>query len=328
MTSRLKTSEDLFGLRPWRALRKRLFGTLLTIWALGLSVHAEERLEFPSYRELEVYFSSLGYTYDAWRAGMRDIPRVYVADVPRRWQKIANKEITVTKKKRLFFRALLPLVLRANELIAEDRKRAEKLVVRLNQNEKIPSEEDLWLHRLALRYGVIEVEKEELNRIKLQELIIRVDTVPVALALGQAAYESGYGTSKFSGLGNALYGQWAWGKGMKPDNQRKGEHGDHRIRGFESPQASAIAYTLNLNTHFAYDRFRQRRTEFRREGKPLVGSVLAETLDRYAETGMKYVRSLQGIIRVNKLHQAEKAYLRDMTPVLLVAVDESGKAVK
>ena len=327
MTSRPKISENFFGFRPWRALGKQLFGTLLAIWSLGLSLHAEERREFPSYREVEVYFSSLGYTYEAWRAGMRDIPRVYFADVPRRWQKNSST-VTVTQKKQLFFRAILPLVLRASELITEDRKRAEKLVVRLNENETIPSEEDLWLHRLALRYGAIEVEEEELNRIKLEELMIRVDTVPVALALGQAAYESGYGTSRFSGLGNALYGQWAWGKGMKPDSQRKGEHGDHRGRGFESPQASAIAYTLNLNTHFAYDRFRQRRSEFRREDKPLVGSVLAETLDRYAETGMKYVRSLQGIIRVNKLHQAEEAHLRDMAPVLLVAVDESGKAVK
>ena len=50
-------------------------------------------------------------------------PRVYATDVPRRWQKV-SQEVTVTQKKRLLFRALLPLVLRANELISEERTRA------------------------------------------------------------------------------------------------------------------------------------------------------------------------------------------------------------
>ena len=99
---------------------------------------------------------------------------------------------------------------------------------------------------------------------KLEELLIRVDVIPVSLALGQAAYESGYATSRFAGLGNALYGQWSWGgKGMKPDQQRRSEHGDYRIRGFEAPQASVIAYTINLNTHFAYEGFRDKRAELR-----------------------------------------------------------------
>ena len=50
---------------------------------------------------------------------------------------------------------------------------------------------------------------------------------------------------------------------MTPDQQRRSEHGDDRIRGFEAPQASVIAYTINLNTHFAYEGFRDKRAELR-----------------------------------------------------------------
>ena len=46
----------------------------------------------------------------------------------------------------------------------------------------------------------------------LQDILtlkIRMDEVPVSLALAQAAKETGWGTSSCS-RGNALFGQWTW----------------------------------------------------------------------------------------------------------------------
>ncbi len=50
----------------------------------------------------------------------------------------------------------------------------------------------------------------------------------------------------------------------------------------------------------------------------LDGMELAETLRSYSERGGDYVRTLQQIIRVNKLTQAEHAYLKNMEPIWLV----------
>ena len=48
-----------------------------------------------------------------------------------------------------------------------------------------------------------------------------MDTIPVSLALAQAANESGWGTSRFALEGNALFGQWTWSKkGHFPKKKR------------------------------------------------------------------------------------------------------------
>ena len=81
----------------------------------------------------------------------------------------------------------------------------------------------------------------------LDALLYRVDAIPAGLALGQAAYESGYGTSRFATEGNSLFGQWTYkGDGLKPKEQRTSTKGDHRIKAFEWPFDSVRGYFINL----------------------------------------------------------------------------------
>lgn len=103
--------------------------------------------------------------------------------------------------------------------------------------------------------------------------------------MGQAAYESGYGTSRFAVKGNALFGQWTFGgEGMISDQQRK-QLGDHRIASYEWPFDSVRAYYINLSSHPAYEDFRRLRAELKAEGKPLSSFTLAEGLKSYSERG-------------------------------------------
>jgi len=85
----------------------------------------DERLEIDSYVELLDLFERLQYTPEAWQAGIREIPRVFITDIPERWRDETTQQIDVVLKKRLFFRGLAPLVLRANELILADRVRLQ-----------------------------------------------------------------------------------------------------------------------------------------------------------------------------------------------------------
>lgn len=274
------------------------------------SVEPETR-EIRSYVDLDELFVELNYTPEAWMAGIREVPRLYISEIPERWSKHTVKEIDVLTKKRLFFRTLGPLVLRSNELILKDRAQLTGFSAGT-----MTDGQRSWLSELAKNYRVDENAYDGPEAV-LEELQLRVDIVPVSLALSQAAEESGWGTSRFAFSGNALFGQWTWGKGISPEQQRSGK-GDYKIAAFETPLDSVRAHAQNLNTHNAYADFRRRRAELRRAGGRISGRSLAETLSRYSERGEGYVESLHAIMRVNKLDEADDAFLSDMTPVILV----------
>ena len=135
-----------------------------------------------------------------------------------------------------------------------------------------------------------------------------MDEVPVSLAIAQAAKETGWGTSRFALKGNALFGQWTWsGEGLKPKNADEGK--DHKVMKFHSLQLSVRAYLRNLNTHSTYKHLRKARTELRNQNKPLDSITLAKHLDKYAETGNKYIEVLKKIIEQNKLKDFDEARL-------------------
>jgi uncharacterized FlgJ-related protein len=137
------------------------------------------------------------------------------------------------------------------------------------------------------------------------------------MALGQAAYESAYATSRFAMEGNSLYGQWRWGSGIVPSGQR-GNLGDYRIADYDTPLDSTFAFAKNLNSNRAYEKFRILRAQLRNENKPLNGHYLAQGLDRYSERGEHYIATLQEIITHNDLGQLDTVKLGSGTPIKLV----------
>ena len=160
--------------------------------------------------------------------------------------------------------------------------------------------EKKWLEKKYKQYGVT---SKDLTTLK-----IRMDEIPVSLALAQAAKETGWGTSRFAQEGNALFGQWTWsGEGLKP--KEADENKGHKVMKFNVLQASVRAYQRNLNTHSTYKDFRLARAELRDKGKDLDSLILSKYLDEYAETGNEYVKVLQKIIKQNNLKDFDDAKL-------------------
>ncbi|HVN31785.1 MAG TPA: glucosaminidase domain-containing protein [Thermoanaerobaculaceae bacterium] len=278
----------------------------------------DERVPCRDYKDVFALFDRLGYTQKAWQAGIREVPRVYLEDIPDRWREKGSKDMPVADKKRLFFRLIAPIVLRINELIAADRARAKVITEKLLIGEGVTPEDQAWLTELAVQYKVIGSPDDRLDSDQYPELLLRVDIVPASLSLAQAASESGWGTSRFAAEGNSLFGQWSWGKGLKPTEQRAEEIGDHRVAAFGSTGEAAYAYARNLNTQDAYRDFRLRRSELRRRNLLVSGEVLVETLIRYSERGQAYVEDIKRIIRQNRLADTDDAYLRDMPVIRIV----------
>ena len=207
------------------------------------------------------------------------------------------KMIENTKQRKDFFiQIVLPLILKENNNIRLDRKRLFSIINK-NNNTKL---EKKWLDKKYKQYGV---PSKELSILK-----IRMDEIPVSLAIAQAAKETGWGTSRFAQEGNALFGQWTWsGEGLKPKDADKSK--GHKVMKFNVLQASVRAYQRNLNTHSSYKNLRKARAELRDKGLPLDSLLLVKFLNQYAETGEKYVDVLQKIIRQNNLKDFDDARL-------------------
>ena len=207
------------------------------------------------------------------------------------------KMIENTKKRKEFFiQIVLPLIIKENNNIKLDRKTLFNII---NKNNNTTLEIN-WLEKKYKQYGV---KSKDLSTLK-----IRMDEIPVSLAIAQAAKETGWGTSRFAQEGNALFGQWTWsGEGLKPKEAEENE--GHKVMKFNVLQASVRAYQRNLNTHSTYKDFRKARAEFRDLNKPLDSIELSKYLNKYAETGNQYVEVLKKIIKQNKLQDFDDAKL-------------------
>ena len=135
-----------------------------------------------------------------------------------------------------------------------------------------------------------------------------MDIIPASLAIAQAAKESGWGTSRFALEGNAMFGQWTWGKdGIEPSEKQDDEQ--HKILKFPMLRSSVKAYLKNLNTHRGYGEFRKERSLLRQNNKKISGLDLADYLYNYAKTGSEYVKILKKIIRQNDLTDFDSSTL-------------------
>ena len=226
------------------------------------------------------------------QANLVTVPLKFARHIPAK-----HFELTGDAQKQSFIKLVLPLILAANDELLQ-RREAVKASVQANDRNKL----DQW----AVLYRI---DSEHFDDFELAErLLRRVDTIPVALALAQAAVESGWGTSRFAQQGNALFGQWAWTEsaGMRPlaaSNERA------VVRSFGSLLESVRAYMHNLNTHQNYKRFRDARYRLKPQTEAVKASRLATYLDSYAEIGQAYVKKLLAVMSSNNFDQYAEAKL-------------------
>ena len=236
-------------------------------------------------------FEDLNYDLKSIRNGQKVKP-IYLTKLPKDLKTLGDTKI----KRELFIKIILPLILDENEKIVEDRKKLFKI---LSKNFNTVGER-VWLNR---RFKEYKIEDQDLAKLKM-----RMDIIPVSIAIAQAANESGWGTSRFALEGNALFGQWTWSKkGISPKNKDPDQN--HKILQFQILKASVKAYKNNLNTHNAYQEFREVRAKIRQEGKEIDGLDLTKYLKNYAAIKEKYVAILEDIIKRNSLTDFDKANL-------------------
>lgn len=221
------------------------------------------------------------------------VPADFARRIPERHLALSGAD-----QKQSFINLVLPLIVASNDELVQRRNAVKAAFDAKNR---------AMLEKWAVLYRV---DPEKLDDAELaKQLLRRVDTIPVALALAQAAIESGWGTSRFALQGNALFGQWAWTEsaGIRPlaaSNERA------VVRSFGSLLESVRAYMHNLNTHPNYQRFRLARQRLSPQNKTIKAGTLATYLDSYAEIGTAYVDKLRAVMSSNNFDQYARARLR------------------
>ena len=149
------------------------------------------------------------------------MPNTILTGINPRWQQNAQK-LAVREKKEIFYRLMLPLAVHANGMVRERRAELQRLDETLASGKQLSTAEQAHLANVleVLRIASVDATAAKSSaelRTDIAEALYRLDEIPAGLVLGQAAYESGYGTSRFAVEGNALFGQWTYnGSGMRP----------------------------------------------------------------------------------------------------------------
>ncbi|WP_456397265.1 glucosaminidase domain-containing protein [Desulfurobacterium sp.] len=202
--------------------------------------------------------------------------------------------LTLPKRKKAFIAMIAPAVLKANCIINKEREILIRIKEKIKNGKPLSEKEKRFLTRMEKKYRTKDID----------ELLIRVNTLPPSLVIAQAAIESGWGTSRFFVEGHNIFGIWTF------DNKTEAiqaKNSTARVRKYTSLLSSIEDYYYNINTGWAYRDLRIARLKERNALK------LAKYLRNYSILRDEYVRRLQRVIRKNNLQQFDNCIYDNCT---------------
>lgn len=208
-----------------------------------------------------------------------------------------------SSKKINFIQKLLPIIAFENQKILIDRNRLIELKKYIIINKTLKAEDISYLKIISKKYLIDTSNKHKIDLI--EELLVSVNIIPNSIVLAQAANESGWGSSRFATEYNALFGEYTYdeNQGIIPNEREIGKK--HLIRNFSSIDKSVQSYFKNINTHYAYQKFRDLRHQAHINDSNQIIKILTQALDVYAED-KSYVKTINSIIDTNKLIKFDK----------------------
>ena len=172
------------------------------------------------------------------------------------------------------------------------------MLSQIKKQQTVSETDSIWLSETARQLNVDQFIVH--SSVSYDELLLKLDKIPTALVLAQAANESSWGTSRFAVEANNIFGQYCYslGCGVVPKNRPSGSK--FEVQRFSSINASIASYMRNINRNLAYASLRTMRREMRLHDN-LNSIELANGLENYSIRRKEYVKELQAIIRINNL---------------------------
>ena len=206
--------------------------------------------------------------------------------------------LEVKTKKKVFLNTLLSVARVALDEVELERERLQIILSKIGapiQDVEFAVNNSGWKHLLSgSEVSFVKALTRKYRTRSADELLRRVDIVPLSLILAQGALESSWGTSRFAVEGNNIFGMWTWeGRGMVPNRRDKGK--THKVEIYDSILDSVRTYLLTLNRLSAYQELRDIRQH------SLDSVDLAEGLFLYSERGDAYIQDIVSVIQFNRL---------------------------
>ena len=277
---------------------------LLSLYSIGKRIQTKSvcqigRQEEP--RLVEVHSTQdlirILNTYDLWNLEYKGkLPSKIIKNFPLDFKTIGNED----RKRTIFIHTILPSALMALTEIEKEKNQLKQILSKFPENQRLTiSNVEKNLSSKEAKFIIHLVKKYRTS--DPQELLKRVNIVPLSLLLAQAALESNWGTSRFALEGNNLFGIWTYKRdGMIPLNRPPNAY--HKVARYSSILEAVRDYLYNLNVGWAYDEFRTVRL-YTTDAEELV-----QYLPRYSQLGLIYVSQLKTIINTYNLKAYEARF--------------------
>ena len=275
-------------MKPYFTLNKQNI-ILLLLFLMAIVVYFALYHRSPS----EVNSASSSRILEAAK-GMLDQEEVAASLVPD-----FNRYKDLVEKKKAFFSYLMPEIKRQNKMLWTERNVVSTIHEKTSQGGLLLEPEQELLNQFRLKYRVAQGLN---NQEAATDLLRRVDIIPPALILMQAANESGWGSSRFARQGYNFFGLWCFNKGCGFVPKQRNEGSVHEVAKFRNLSHGIKTYLHNLNRHSAYAKLRDIRHQQREENEPVTAKALIQGLQSYSERGTEYIEELLMMLRVNKKH--------------------------
>lgn len=205
-------------------------------------------------------------------------------------------------RKAEFIALLLPLLEKENRTILRDRQIVLDFFDNFlwNLHDKLQSEDFQKIVAFARAYKIGQLFCRD-------AYLLRIDIVPISLALAQAALESGWGSSSYSRKYNNFFGEYTTLSSV-PSHRIAGSR--KRIRVFESIEDAVRAYMWNLNTHYAYAEFRKERLLAHSKGEGYTGTEAMCILLAHFRISEQYAHRVATLMARNLFERLDWEFYR------------------
>jgi Bax protein len=204
----------------------------------------------------------------------REFPAILIKKMPTDFLEIKSQKY----RNELFIRMLTPLAIKVNEELYNERQSLLRLERRFQKDQSLSEDDTKKLEELSMKYDYF-TRRKGVDRIRLQleQLKLRINTIPPSLMVAIAAMESDWGFSRIANEANSLYKEKVWftDEGLEPlENKDDG----YRFKIFDSLIDSMRSYAHTFNSNINYQYVWQTRADAEKRLPYMVGESMAYTL--------------------------------------------------
>jgi len=240
--------------------------------------------------QMKSAFKAQGYDMADVLENKQPVPRLFVESVPRDFNRPKYDE----ERPALFTEMLLPVIMKANKTVLNERTEIERLSAKFAAKEAFSAEELAWLESEAQKYDIV-FDAEDWDG-SFRTMLLHVDGVPPSLLLAMAAEDSGFATSRYAREYNSVFHARDWnGNGVVPDEpMTDGE--DYRIVAYPTLYDAVLARIVWLNSGVRFSSFRDARQIYRQGRSVLYGADTTGAFRLFPDRDFKYPDYLKHLI--------------------------------